>query len=349
MKWKWIELHSRPGFWGSIAGIIACIICAWWLAQPASPKLTIYCAHDSIYAEGILERFRKETGIKFNVKYDTEATKSLGLVEMILQEKDAPICDVFWNNEVLGTIHLQSQQTLEPYKSPRHAKIPDQFKDPTGFWTGFGARLRVYITDPKRLAATQSAIDQRLEDEDLSEVTIAKPLYGTTRTQFTALWQIWGPEKVKAWYASLNERKINVVAGNAATRSMVGGGVCDLGFTDTDDFFVGRDRGQLVNMLPVRLPTEEVICIPNTISLIRGNDNPIEARKFIDFMLSAEIEVALANSKSRQIPLGPVDETTLPKEVREMLPLTKEAFDLTGLREHADACLAWLKEIYASN
>jgi iron(III) transport system substrate-binding protein len=315
--------------------------------QPRVSRLTIYCAHDSVYSAEVLERFRKETGIKFNVKYDTEATKSLGLVELILQEKDAPQCDVFWNNEVLGTLKLQSEQMLEPYKSPRHAKVPDQFKDKTGFWTGFGARLRVYITDPSRLAATQEAVDQRLEDADLSEVTIAKPLYGTTRTHYTALWQAWGEEAMKAWHKSIYERGINEVSGNAVTRAMVAEGVCDLGFTDTDDYYVAKRRKQNVDMVPVRLPSNEVICIPNTVCLIRDSDRPEQARKLIDFLLTAQTEVDLANSQSRQIPLGPVDETTLPDEVRKLMPLTKEALDISSLREHADACLAWLKEIYS--
>ena len=38
--------------------------------------------------------------------YDSEATKSLGLVNQLKNEKNAPHCDVFWNNELLGTMDL---------------------------------------------------------------------------------------------------------------------------------------------------------------------------------------------------------------------------------------------------
>jgi iron(III) transport system substrate-binding protein len=343
---KRIEIYSKQGFYGSIAGLIACVFVAWWMMQPRTPRLTIYCAHDSIHAKETLEAFRKQTKIKFNVKYDTEATKSLGLVELILMEKDNPRCDVFWNNEVLGTIHLQSEGILEPYISPRHAEIPEQFKDPTGYWTGFGARLRVYIVDPARLQPDLAAIDKRLQDPDLSEVTLAKPLYGTTRTHYTVLWHEWGPEKLKAWHESLYQRNINESYGNAGTRSLVGEGVCDLGFTDTDDYFVGKQRRKNVAMVPVRTPSNKVICIPNTISLIHGSQRPEEARKLIDFILSAETELALAKSKAFQIPLGPVNESQLPQEVKDLMPLTKEAVDLTKLRQASKPCLNWLKEIY---
>ncbi len=344
---KRIEIHSKPGFYGSIAGFVAMAIFVWWMVHPREPKLTIYCAHDSVYSEAILEDFERETGIPLDIKFDTEATKSLGLVELILKEKENPRCDVFWNNEVLGTMRLQGEGVLEPYISPRHAEIPKQFKDPSGFWTGFGARLRVYVVDPSRLQPDVRAIGRRLEDSDLSEVTIAKPLYGTTRTQYTALWQAWGAERFKAWHENLYARGIIEVYGNAFTCAMVGEGVCDLGFTDTDDFYVAKRRKQKVAMVPVRLPSNEVICIPNTVNLIHGSRRPAQARKLIDFLLSAETEVALANSDSFQIPLGPVDESLLPQEVKDLMPLTKEALDLTTLRQAAKECLAWLKEIYA--
>ncbi len=328
--------------------MVAVVICAWWMLQPKIPKLTVYCAHDSVYAQEILEAFQEETGIKMDIRFDTEATKSLGLVEMILSEGDQPSCDVFWNNEVLGTMRLQGAGMLDPYVSPHQERIPRQFKDPNGFWTGFAARLRVFIVNPDVLPAELSAIEKRLEDPDLQEVTIAKPLYGTTRTHYSALWHAWGGEALKQWHESLFARGINEVSGNAVTRAMVAEGVCDLGFTDTDDYFVAKERKQNVAMVPARLPSGEVICIPNTVCLIKQSDRPDEARRLIDFLLSAETEVRLANSRALQLPLGPVDTDKLPKEVQDLLPLTKEGVDLTTLRDAAKECLDWLKELYVN-
>ena len=345
MKRIWVR--DRPGFYVRLAGFVALALCLWWVMRPKSPRLTIYCAHDALYAQKLLGQFQQQTGIELDVKFDTEATKSLGLVEMILQEKNNPRCDVFWNNEVLGTMRLQREGLLEPYISPRHSEIPGQFKEPTGLWTGFGARLRVYVVDPSRLQPDLAAIGRRLQDPDLSEVAIAKPLYGTTRTHYTALWQLWGAEKLKAWHASLHRRKIREESGNARTRDLVAAGVCDLGFTDTDDVYAALQRGDVVAMIPARLPSDQVICIPNTVCLIRGSDRPEQARKLIDFILSQETEEALALSGAYQIPLGPVDESKLHQKVRDLLPLREEAYDLTSLGRASEECLAWLKELYA--
>src|SRR5262245_38892031 len=83
---------------------IGLLLLAW--QRFAREKLVVYCAHDAVFAEAILDDFTRQTGIPVAVKYDTEATKSLGLVEQIIQDGAKPRCDVFWNNEMLGTLDL---------------------------------------------------------------------------------------------------------------------------------------------------------------------------------------------------------------------------------------------------
>src|SRR5262249_53913332 len=75
-------------------------------AARRAPDLVVYCAHDALYAEQVIDRFRTETGLSVAVRYDTEATKSLGLCEQIVRERAHPRCDVFWDNEPLGVMRL---------------------------------------------------------------------------------------------------------------------------------------------------------------------------------------------------------------------------------------------------
>src|SRR5262249_52592039 len=155
-----------------------------------------YCAHDREFSEEILKEFERRTGIVLDVRYDTEATKSLGLVNQLLLEREHPQCDVFWNNELLGTCQLQQEGLLEPYRGPGFARIPERFRDELGHWVGFAARLRVYIVNTDRCAADVDEIENRLADApDLTRVAIAKPLFGTTLTHYTVLRNFWGAEK----------------------------------------------------------------------------------------------------------------------------------------------------------
>lgn len=323
-----------------ITALLFVTLAFWHLARRhARTPLVVYCAHDAVYSEKILKRFEERTRIPVDLRFDTEATKSLGLVELLTREKDAPRCDVFWNNELLGMLDLQDQQILLPYKGQGFERIPAQFKDPDGNWTGFAARLRVLILrEPTRA----EDIPERLRG-DLKRVAIAKALYGTTLTHYSALWKQWGRERLVAWHRDCRARGMREFRGNAAVKDAVVAGVCDFGFTDTDDFFEAKDAGAAVKVAPVRMENGETICIPNTVAIIRGTRRERDARKLVDFLLAAETELALARSSSRQIPLGPVAEGELPEDVRELSRWAADAIALTTLREARRECLAWLK------
>ena len=306
--------------------------------------LVVYCAHDAVYSEEVFRRFTEETGIRVRVKQDTEATKSLGLVELLVREKEEPRCDVFWNNEQLGMEQLHEEGVLEPWKGSGFDRIPEKFREPEGHWVGFGARARVYILNDDNLAPGETP-ETILRREDLSRTAIANPLYGTTLTHYSVLWQRGGAEFLKAWHGKLRDQGMREVNGNGITKNLVAEGVCDLGFTDTDDFFLAKDAGASVSMQPVRIGDERAtICIPNTVGIIKGTLKRKQARQLVDYLLSAENEVALANSSSRQIPLGAeVDSEQLPEEVRAMVSWVDDGVSLHGLREARRACIEWLK------
>ncbi len=315
------------------------------LWAPQKKTLVVYCAHDSIYADSIFQEFQRETGIPVAVRYDTEATKSLGLVELILQEKAHPRCDVFWNNEILGTLQLADEGLLLPYRGSGYERIPAAFKDPDGRWAGFAARLRLWIVNTNHLAPTEEAVE-KASSGDLDRMVIAKPLYGTTRTQYTILWKLWGRDRVLAWEKDRRARHLREVDGNSVVKDLVCAGVCDLGWTDTDDYYEAHDEGKPVGMVPVRLENGKTICIPNTAAIIKGTKHLAEAQRLVDFLLSEKCEIALANAKSRQIPLGPVDNAALPNEVKQLQRWAADGVSLGDLDAANMECLAWLKSEY---
>ncbi len=58
-------------------------------------------------------------------KFDVESTKTVGLVEAIIAERERPRCDLFWNNEILNTVRLEKLGLLGHAIHPR-AKITRQ-------------------------------------------------------------------------------------------------------------------------------------------------------------------------------------------------------------------------------
>lgn len=358
-----------------VAAVVLVVIWIWPRSESGADSLVVYCAHDAVYAEEIIREFERQTGIHVDVRYDTEATKSLGLINLIVQERLHPRCDVFWNNEMLGTLDLQERHLLEPYQGTAWQRLPEKYRDPAGYWLGFGARLRVIVVNTGLMSTDQKSM-QNVVALDSSRAAVAKPLFGTTLTHYTVLWDAWGPERLKEWHHELRLRGIREVNGNGPVKDVVASGTCDLGLTDTDDVYVALDDHQPVDMIPVRVrrstddsvtsaldaanqvsgelaPLEftdamgtRTICIPNTAAIIRGSRHPDAARKFVDFLASAESELALARSKSRQVPLGPVDTSQLPPDVVRMKVWAEEGYDLRPLLPARRACLEWLKSEY---
>ena len=327
--------------------LIALAVFAWvTVAERSEDALVVYCAHDLMFAQSVLEDFERETGIKVAVVGDTEATKSLGLVERILRERENPRCDVFWNNQLLGTVQLAEAGVLEPYQGSGYERIPSQYKDPDGLWCGFSARLRVWIVHQGKFEPTQDALEQALAGEDLSRVAIAQPVFGTTLTHFSVLWGVWSPEPLKDWYSLIRDRGCQITQGNATVKNLVAEGVCDFGWTDTDDVFVALDDGMPVEMLPIRVDGK-TICIPNTVAIIKGTQRRSQAEKLVDYLLSEKLELRQARSASRQIPLGPVDESELPEEVRELQEWARDGIALGQFADARAKCLDWLKREHA--
>jgi iron(III) transport system substrate-binding protein len=333
-----------------LVGAVAAVVLAtlWWTSAGSKPfgrqPLVVYCAHDAVYSEEILDDFEQRTGIPVETRFDTEATKSLGLVNLIRQERQQPRCDVFWNNELLGTVELQQEGLLQPYRGAGWERIPEQFRDPEGHWLGFAARLRVWIINTNQMSADEDSVQTALELET-GRGAMAMPMFGTTLTHYTALYHLWGAERLRNWHHEIRKRGLREVAGNAMAKDVVASGRCDFGWTDTDDFFVARDDGAPVEMLPIRIDGR-TIAIPNTVAIIRGTKHRKEAEMLVDYLASAETELKLARSRARQVPLGPAEEEQVPQDVRRLREWAQDGLDLRNLLEDRRAVLDWLRTEY---
>ena len=110
----------RSGAWGAHWRRLFAIwlLPAAWLAamsgcgEKKPPEVVVYTAEDQPFAQSIFDDFTRETGIIVRAKFDTESTKTVQLVQEIIQERERPRCDLFWNNEVLNTIRLEKQGLL---------------------------------------------------------------------------------------------------------------------------------------------------------------------------------------------------------------------------------------------
>ncbi len=268
-------------------------------------QVTIYVSTDRPFAEPVLHAYELKSGVRVNAVYDTEETKSTGLANRLLAEKNRPQADVFWSNEPVRTLMLKKGRVLAMYKSPSAAGIPDIFKDPEGYWTGFSARMRViaYNTDHVKAGDAPASIFQLADPKWKDQVAMADPRFGTTSFHVAAIYTVLGDQKADDFFRKLKTNGVKIVDGNSVVRDMVARGEVKVGLTDTDDANVAiKDKRPLGIVLPDR-DGIGVPVMPNMLSLIAGAPHPAEGKKIIDFLLSAESERMLAQSNAVQIPL----------------------------------------------
>ncbi len=296
-------------------------------------EVVIYTSVDQIFAEDILKEFEEETGIKVKPVFDVEATKTVGLANRVIAEKDKPQADVFWSGEFIMTIVLANEGVLTPYNSPSASDIPAIYKDPDNLWTGYAGRARVIFVNTDLLTPDEyptSIFDFLDPDRDPSQMAIAQPMFGTTMTQAAALYAYLGEEEARDFFEKIEARGVKVVDGNSVTRDMVAAGQVAFALTDTDDACISVNKGDPVKVIIPDQDDMGTLVIPNTVAMVKGGPNPEEAKILIDYLLSKEMEKKLIERGWSHIPVRPIDiETTcIPKgEIKNMNVTFEEIFD----------------------
>lgn len=330
--------------------LAACAALAGALALPAcgpdtpQDEVVVYCALDLEFSDVIQRDFTGSTGIAVKLVVDNEITKTVGLTHQIKLEKDNPKADVFWNNEIVNTIRLKEYGCLEPYQSPSAADIPAEWKDPAHYWTGFAARARVFIVHrekcPKQLVP--ASYRDYLDPARKGLFAIAKPIAGTTATHLAVLFDVLGEEEAKAWWTGLRANGAALLTGNAHVMRAVRAGEIACGLTDTDDFRVAELDGYPVERVIPDQGEGELGCllIPNTISLVKGGPRPDLGKRFIDYVLSREVERKLAFGPSAQVPLRA--DVDAPPHVPRVSAIKVMKVDFERAASRFDAAQEWL-------
>jgi len=303
-----------------IAGLIALLLVFIGCGKKSANEVTIYVSEDQVFSEPILKDFEKETGIKVNPIFDTEEAKSTGAMNRLIAEKNNPQADVYWANEPIRAEVLKQRGISSPYISPNSLQIPEKFKDREGYWTGFSARVRVFVINTK-LTDKPHSILAYTDPKWKGKAVIANPLFGTTTDEMAALFTVWGDKRAKAFMEDMKKNGVRVSTNNGESADFVASGQSDFSLVDSDDGVNRIRQGKQVEMIYPDQGENEVGCmvVPNAVVYINGAPHPENAKKLIDYLLSKETERKLAFADCAQIPLHPGVET--PADVKRISDL----------------------------
>lgn len=283
-----------------VVGLLSC-------GRRGDQEVVIYTSEDQVFSEAILKAFQAKTGITVKAAYDTEETKSTGVVNRLIAEKNNPQADVFWSNDPVRPIVLQKLGILAAYQSPNRERIPNQYRDQEGYWTGFSARARVIVYNNSLVKpedVPRSVVDL-VSPRWKGKAAFANPLFGTSTLHAAALFGIWGEERAKSFFEQMKQNGVRIATSNGEVRDLVAAGEVAWGFADTDDAHVALAQKKPVGAV---YPDQEgvgTLIMPSMISMIKGGPHPENAKKLVDYLLSAEVEEKLAFSPAAQMPLGP--------------------------------------------
>lgn len=275
-------------------------------------EVVIYTSVDRNFSEPVLQEFEKQTGIKVKPVYDVEAAKTTGLVNKLIEEKENPRADVFWNGEIAQTMRLQEEEVLAPYKSVQADALPSNFRQQDGLWTAFGGRSRVIIINTelmKDMKKPDSIYDFLDPVYNAEKIAIAKPLFGTTATQAAALYALLGNDGGFDFFNRLKERNVKILDGNSVVRDYVADGKLMFGLTDTDDALGAIEKGKPVKIVFPDQGVNDIgtLIVPNSAALIKGGPNPDNGKAFIDYILSSSTMKTLIESGWCQVTVRDID------------------------------------------
>ena len=306
----------------------------------------VYSALDQEFAQPILDSYERSVDGETTVigKFDVESTKTVGLVNLIIAEKNQPTCDLFWNNEIMHTVRLQKMGLLQERSWNVSPTRPGNMIASDGTWCGFAARARVLIINKKLIPNPDDyprSVTDLTNPKWKGKCAMARPLFGTTATHFAVLRELAGHDTTIGQLKAIRDNA-TILSGNKQVAMSVSAGSIAWGLTDTDDAIIEKDSGRPVEIIFPDQATDQpgTLRIPNTIAVIKNAEHPNAASALADFLVRPETEDRLAMGESSQMPLS--RGSKFPPRV---LPSEPVRWMNANFETAADDWKAWAEEV----
>lgn len=138
----------------------------------AQQSITVYSGRAKTFVDPIVQQFERQTGIKVNVRYGTDAQ----LVAALQEEGNRSPADVFWGNSVGALGELSQAGLFSKLSSSVYRNISDDYQPASLDWLPTTVRFRVLAYNPGKIKAA----DLPASILDLPKMTSLKGRIGWT-------------------------------------------------------------------------------------------------------------------------------------------------------------------------
>lgn len=254
----------------------------------------------------IIPSFEAKTGIKVTV----ESMGSGDAMKRISSETANPTFDLMYGGSLAN--YAANKDLFQDYLSSEDANLMPEYQNKLGYCTNYTVDGSVLLVNTELLAELGIEINgyaDLLQPELKDKIVTADPSASSSAfCQLTnMLLAMGGYESDEAWqYVTDLFKNINgkVVSSSSAVYKGVYNGEYVVGLTYEDPCVTFLKDG--ATNIKIVYPVEGTVFLPAQIGIVKNAKNLENAQAFVDFMLSEEAQVFLAeNTTSR--PIRPVD------------------------------------------
>jgi iron(III) transport system substrate-binding protein len=226
-----------------------------------------------------------------SIKVDIIRSGSGAIVNRIISEYNANrhLVDVMQGfSSRGGYTALKQRAILGQYKSPEYKFLPNDLKDPAGYWGSHFQNTFVLIYNTRMVKGPDVP---KVYDDLLKTKWKGKQILNDTENYewFDGLLHAWGKEKGLAYFRKLAQQEQVFQRGARGRVQLVAAGEFPLtiGYGPHAQSFVVK--GASIDWVPL----EPVVAIINTVSVAQKAPHPAAARLFIDFLFSKPAQLKL--------------------------------------------------------
>jgi iron(III) transport system substrate-binding protein len=321
---------------------VGAVSAAFGCRKTSSNDVVVYTSVDQVFSEPIFRTAEQRVGTHVRAVFDTEETKSTGVLNRLIAESHTPQADVFWSGDPMRPFELIRRGLVEPYVSKEASGLPREARAPDGMWTGIAARARVLLLNKRRVTSIDAPTGLRdlIDPRWKGQAAIASPLFGTTTMHVAALFSVWGEDKAKDFLEAVRKNDVRIASSNGEVKRLVSGGEVAFGLTDTDDANEAVKDGAPVDVVYPDQDGLGTLVMPTSVVLMRRGPHPEAGRKLIDYLLSAEVERRMAEAAAH-MPLRTGVPT--PHNVRPVSTIRTMNVDYATLAREIQRIQPWLR------
>jgi iron(III) transport system substrate-binding protein len=271
-----------------------------------SGSLVILGTPQEEYIQGVTKAFQAECGI--NTTY--VRLSSGEALAKLKADKASPQFSVWWGGPADGFIAANIDGLLEPYQPKGFERIPTQYKDAKGIWTGIyvgalGVALNMKVLKDKNLPEPASWADLA-KPAYKGEISIAHPASSGTSYTFVATQMFLNNKDIEKGFAYLKQFHQNVLQyqkTGAAPARQAGQGEVAIGVVFSHDIVAAIEEG--FKDLKIMFPSEGTGYEIGGMALVKGAPDPVAAKTFMDWAITVKAQELGPTFKAYQLPTNP--------------------------------------------